>query len=155
MYTTKKINLKDEEKDELYEIYNKGVRFEKLVKQLLSAEYGNINFHETKGSWDGSKDFFYYSIQNKCWVECKNYLSRIDLKVLSSTLIMAQLSEIDTILYYSYSPINLNTKTKLLLNADKSGKRIFFYDDTVLEQKILQYWETVGANAIILPYREI
>ncbi len=125
---------------------NKGVRFEKLVKQLLSAEYGNINFHETKGSWDGSKDFFYYSIQNKCWVECKNYLSRIDLKVLSSTLIMAQLSEIDTILYYSYSPINLNTKTKLLLNADKSGKRIFFYDDTVLEQKILQYWETVGAD---------
>ena len=39
---------------------NKGVRFEKLVKQLLFAEYGNINFLETKGSWDGSKDFFYY-----------------------------------------------------------------------------------------------
>ena len=59
---------------------------------------------------------------------------------------MAQLSEIDTILYYSYSSINLNTKAKLLLNADKNGKRIFFYDDTILEQKILQYWETVGTE---------
>lgn len=125
---------------------NKGVRFEKLVKQLLFAEYGDINFHETKGSWDGSKDFFYYSTQNKCWVECKNCSSRLDLKILSSTLIMAQISEIDTILYYSYSSINLNTKAKLLLNADKNGKRIFFYDDTILEQKILQYWETVGTE---------
>lgn len=124
-------------------INNKGICFENLVKKLLLAEYGKAVFQETKGSWDGSKDFFYYSQQKKYWAECKNYTSNIDLKVLASTLIMAQLSEIDTILYYSYSPININTKSKLLLNANKRGKTIYFYDDIVLEQKIFQYWSYI------------
>lgn len=123
---------------------NKGISFENLVKKLLIAEYGMATFQGTKGSWDGSKDFFYYSQQKKYWAECKNYGSNIDLKVLASTLIMAQLSEIDTILYYSYSAINVNTKAKLLLNASRKGKTIYFYDDTVLEQKIFQYWDCVG-----------
>lgn len=52
----------------------------------------------------------------------QNYASNIDLKVLASTLIMAQLSEIDTILYYSYSAINVNTKAKLLFNASREEK---------------------------------
>lgn len=123
---------------------NKGICFENLIKKILVAEYGTAVFQNTKGSWDGSKDFFYYSQQKKYWAECKNYASNIDLKVLASTLIMAQLSEIDTILYYSYSPINVNTKSKLLLNADKKGKTIYFYDDIVLEQKIFQYWDYIG-----------
>lgn len=125
---------------------NKGICFENLVRKLLIAEYGNNVFHDTKGSWDGNKDFYYYSKQNNYWVECKNYSSNIDLKVLASTLIMAQLSEIDTILYYSYSPININAKAKLLLNANKNSKMIYFYDDLVLEQKILQYWKFIGKD---------
>lgn len=123
---------------------NKGICFENLVRELLIAEYGKAVFQDTKGSWDGNKDFYYYSQHRKYWAECKNYASNIDLKVLASTLIMAQLSEIDTILYYSYSPINVNTKAKLLLSADRKGKTIYFYDDIVLEQKIFQYWNYVG-----------
>lgn len=123
---------------------NKGICFEKLVQDLLIAEYGKAVFQNTKSSWDGNKDFFYYSEQKKIWAECKNYASSIDLKVLASTLIMAQLSEIDTILFYSYSPININTKAKLLISSEKKGEIIYFYDDTVLEQKIFQYWEYIG-----------
>ncbi len=123
---------------------NKGICFENLVKKLLVAEYGKAVFLGTRNSWDGSKDFYYYSQQKKYWAECKNYTSNIDLKVLASTLIMAQLSEIDTILYYSYSSINVSTKAKLLLNANRKGKNIYFYDDTVLEQKIFQYWDYIG-----------
>ena len=122
---------------------NKGICFENLVKKLLIAEYGKAVFQGTRESWDGSKDFYYYSQQRKYWAECKNYASNIDLKVLASTLIMAQLSKIDTILYYSYSAINVNTKAKLLLNASRKGKTIYFYDDTVLEQKIFQYWDYI------------
>ena len=92
------------------EIDNKGISFEKLVQDLLIAEYGEWKFQNTKHSWDGNKDFFYYSKQNNFWAECKNYASSIDLKVLASTLIMAQLSEINTVLFYSYSPINMNFK---------------------------------------------
>lgn len=123
---------------------NKGICFENLVKKLLIAEFGKSVFQGTRDSWDGSKDFFYYSQQKKYWAECKNYASNIDLKVLASTLIMAQLSEIDTILYYSYSAINVNIKAKLLLNANKKGETIYFYDDDVLEQKIFQYWDCIG-----------
>lgn len=125
---------------------NKGICFENLVKKLLIAEYGKAVFQGTRKSWDGSKDFYYYSQQKKYWAECKNYASNIDLKVLASTLVMAQLSEIDIILYYSYSAINVNTKAKLLLNASRKGKAIYFYDDTVLEQKIFQYWDYIGED---------
>ncbi len=123
---------------------NKGICFEKLVQHLLIAEYGKTAFQNTRRSWDGSKDFFCYSKQKNFWAECKNYASNIDLKVLASTLIMAQLSEIDTVLFYSYSPINVNTKAKLLINAEKKGKTIYFYDDVVLERKIFQYWDYIG-----------
>lgn len=123
---------------------NKGISFENLVRDLLIAEYGKAAFQSTKHSWDGSKDFFYYSRQRNFWAECKNYASSIDLKVLASTLIMAQLSEIDTVLFYSYSPINVNTKAKLLINAEKKGKTIYFYDDIALERKIFENWDYIG-----------
>lgn len=125
---------------------NKGICFEKLVQDLLIAEYGQAAFQSTRKSWDGNKDFFYYSRQKNIWAECKNYASSIDLRVLASTLIMAQLTEIDTVLFYSYSPINVNTKAKLLINAEKKSKTIYFYDDDVLERKIFQYWDYIGAH---------
>lgn len=123
---------------------NKGIAFECLVKQLLIAEYGEGTFQNTKYSWDGSKDFFYYSEESNIWAECKNYSSGIDLKVLAATLVMAQISSIDVILFYSYSHINLNTKAKVLLSAKKENKTVYFFDDEVLEQKIFQYWDYVG-----------
>lgn len=135
---------------------NKGISFEKLVQDLLIAEYGKTAFQNTKHSWDGSKDFFCYSKQKNFWAECKNYASSIDLQVLASTIIMAQISEIDTVLFYSYSPININTKAKLLINAEKKGKVIFFYDDVVLERKIFQYWDYIGERYFSeFPYTEI
>lgn len=134
---------------------NKGICFEKLVQDLLIAEYGKTAFQNTKHSWDGSKDFFCYSKQKNFWAECKNYTSSIDLKVLASTIIMAQLSEIDTVLFYSYSSININTKAKLLINAEKKGKTIYFYDDVVLERKIFQYWDHIGEQYFPdFPYKE-
>lgn len=123
---------------------DKGTGFENLVWELLSAEYGKKTFQNTKHSWDGSKDFFYYSEHRRLWAECKNYAANIDLKILASTLIMAQIAEIDTVLFFSYSPINVNTKAKLLTNAEKKSKTIYFYDDIALEKKIFQYWNFVG-----------
>lgn len=138
------------------EFDNKGHRFEELVLDLLIAEYGKAAFQNTRHSWDGSKDFFYYSEQKKFWAECKNYASSIDLKVLASTLIMAQISKIDTVLFYSYSPINVNTKAKLLISAEKKGKTIYFYDGVVLERKIFQYWDYLGEQYFpMFSYKEL
>ena len=125
---------------------NKGICFENLVFELLKAEYGIESFQKTKGSWDGNKDFYYYSKLNKIWAECKNYSSSIDLKVLASTLIMAQISEINTVLFYSVSSINLNAKAKLLINAEKNGEAVYFYDDNILEQKIFENWDKIPSE---------
>lgn len=143
------------EKINTNETDNRGICFENLVQDILMAEYGKAAFQNTKRSWDGNKDFFCYSKQKNFWVECKNYTSNIDLKVLASTLIMAELSEIDTVLFYSYSPINVNTKAKLLINAEKKGKVIYFYDDVILEKKIFQYWDRIGERYFPkFPYKE-
>ena len=63
--------------------------------------------------------------------------------------------EIDTILCYIYSPININTKAKILVNAEKKSKSIYFYDDDVLERKIFEYWEHIGDRYFPeFPYKE-
>ena len=112
---------------------NKGICFENLVKKLLNAEYGNAVFQETRESWDGSRDFYYYSQQRKYWAECKNYASNIDLKVLASTLIMAQLSEIDTILYYSYSMTIYQPRRQNVSTYEISKDDLYRWADEVLK----------------------
>ena len=64
----------------------KGVQFEALVAfllKLLFDEY-EIEFHPTKASHDGSKDFWAIDdLQELWWAECKNYTQSIALKELA------------------------------------------------------------------------
>ena len=120
-----------------------GLKFETLVIRLLEARYGKNKWIQTQKSWDGSKDFFYYYKDRKMWAECKNYRTPISLDVLSPTLIMAQIYDINEILYFSYSPIVPQTKAKLLMFAEKSNKNVFFFDDDALEELILEYKDTI------------
>lgn len=120
-----------------------GERFESLVLQLLEARYGKGTWIQTKQSWDGSKDFYYYNNQTRMWAECKNYTSAVSLDVLSPTLIMAQICEIDDVLFFSYSRIVPQAKTKFIHYADRSNKRVFFFDDEALEELILEYRNSI------------
>lgn len=118
----------------------KGKKFEKLVKDILDAKYGSNKWNDTKMSWDGSKDFYWYNTEQNMWAECKNYSDSIGLKIVSPSLVMAQVHEINTILFFSYSPINSNTKAKIIKYADRSKLKVVFYDDETLEKLIIDYW---------------
>lgn len=122
----------------------KGKKFEELIKTVLEAKYGQNKWKGTSDSWDGSKDFYYYNIDENMWAECKNYKSTIGLKVVSPTLIMAQIYNIDTLLFFSYSPINDNTKSKIVKYSDNAHIKVIFFDDEALEKLLFNYWSYIS-----------
>lgn len=121
-----------------------GKKFEKLIKCILDAEYGKNQWVGTKDSWDGSKDFYYYNTNQNMWAECKNYSSSIGLKVVSPSLVMAQIYNVDVLLFFSYSPINENTKSKIVKYAEKTFLKVLFFDDIVLEKILFNHWSCIG-----------
>lgn len=125
-----------------------GEKFEKLIEILLKEMYKskNIVWKPTPTTHDGSKDFQAYDNDGNLlplWAECKNYSKKIELKSISPTIVMAQINDISEILFFSYSPINNNTKEKLTLYANKSGRKILFFDDVNLEKLIFTYSKAV------------
>lgn len=122
---------------------NKGIRFENLVKELLCKLFPerNIIFNPTKETHDGSKDFWAVDSENRrWWAECKNYNSNLSMKALSPTLFMADLYDIDYLLFFSYSPLNQNLLRKIGIYSNRHGKRAFIYDDVNLENLIIKHF---------------
>ena len=118
-----------------------GHRFEDLTRYLLELMYNdkNIIWHPTQMTHDGNKDFIAFDGEKKYWAECKNYKTKIDLKTLAATLVMAEIEDVNTILFFCYSEINDNTKKNLIKFSNSSKKSIYFYDGVVLDQLILKY----------------
>lgn len=122
---------------------NKGIRFENLVKELLCKFFPerNIIFNPTKETHDGSKDFWAVDSENRrWWAECKNYNSNLSMKALFPTLFMADLYDIDYLLFFSYSPLNQNLLRKIGIYSNRHGKRAFIYDDVNLEYLIIKHF---------------
>lgn len=124
----------------------KGKKFEKLVKSILDAKYGKDKWNSTLDSWDGSKDFYFYNTYENMWAECKNYDTSIGLKIVSPSLVMAQIYNIDTLLFFSYSPINENTKSKIIKYSDKAALKVIFFDDVALEKLLFNHWSEIGTK---------
>lgn len=116
-----------------------GLMFESLIKKILELEYGEDTWQSTKASWDGSKDFYWHTHDHRRWAECKNYKSDISLNVLSPTLVMAQIYNVNDILFFSYSSIIKTARQKIIQFGLVSEKNIYFYDDDALEQIILKH----------------
>lgn len=126
-------------------IIHDGQKFEKLTKALLNQMYGKkIKWHSTNKTHDGNRDFYAVDdLGNKLWAECKNYSKKIELKTIAPTIVMAQISYVDEILFFSYSEINRQAKQKLSIYASQNSKKIFFYDDYELEKIIFKYREKI------------
>lgn len=130
---------------------NKGVLFENLVEKILLKLFPErkLKFTPTKETHDGSKDFWAIDSNNKkWWAECKNYTQNLSLKVLSPTLFMAELYDIDFLLFFSYSPLNNNLLRKIGIYSRRHGKRAFIYDDVNLENLIIQYFPDTVRDVI-------
>ncbi|MBL4744724.1 MAG: hypothetical protein JKY08_00005 [Flavobacteriaceae bacterium] len=115
-----------------------GKLFEELVRDLLKV-YFNGEWNPTSITWDGGKDFVNRSIPGtKSWAECKMYKKPISLNAVSNTLVMAiNEQNVNSLLIFSYSPINKNTKSHLASFSHNSDISIQTFDDETLESLIL------------------
>lgn len=123
-----------------------GKHFEELTLALLEKLYQNegITWSPTQETHDGNRDFYAQNLMGEIlWAECKNYHKSIELKNIAATIVMVQLNNVSEILFFSYSPINKNTKKKLTIYANQNDKKIFFYDDVNLENLIFNYRESI------------
>ncbi len=126
------------EKNENGKKKGNGEEFEKLVHHLLVAMYGK-EWTWTKKSHDDNRDFWIYLDEQHIWAECKNYRKSISMSILAPTLVMAQIYEINEILFFSRSEINPFAKNKIMAFGEKSNKIILFYDGRKLEDIICRY----------------
>lgn len=124
-------------------VVHDGHRFEELIECLLNLMYSEIEWKPTKITHDGNKDFKAKNGEETYWAECKNYKTKIDLKTLAATLIMAEIESVNSIFFFCYSEINNNTKTKLNSYSKSNQKSIFFFDGIVLDQLILKYKDDI------------
>ena len=81
-------------KDEDGKIKGDGIKFEELVKCLLTAQYGR-EWVGTQKSHDDNRDFWIYFKEKHLWAECKNYKDSIAMDILAPTLVMAHVYEVD------------------------------------------------------------
>lgn len=126
------------DKDENDHKRGNGIKFENLVEYLLIALYGK-KWTRTKKSHDDNRDFWIHFDEQHIWAECKNYKDSIAMSVLAPTLVMAQIYEVNEILFFSRSSINQFAKNKIMTFGEKSNKTILFYDGDNLESLIWKY----------------
>lgn len=129
-------------KDEDGKIKGDGIKFEELVKCLLTAQYGR-EWTGTQKSHDDNRDFWIYFKDKHLWAECKNYKDSIAMNILAPTLVMAHVYEVNEILFFSRSSINSSAKNKILAFGEKSNKRILFFDGENLENLIWTYRDCI------------
>ncbi|MCI9080514.1 MAG: ATP-binding protein [Lachnospiraceae bacterium] len=126
------------DKDKDGNVKGNGEAFENLVEQLLIVKYGK-KWERTKKSHDDNRDFWIHLEDQHIWAECKNYKDSIAMSVLAPTLVMAQIYEVNEILFFCRSSINPFAKNKIMAFGEKSNKTILFYDGENLENLIWKY----------------
>lgn len=114
-----------------------GFFFEDLIEVLLNIEFGNGYWNKTRSTKDGGKDFVCQPLPNQ-WAECKMYDNRIQLTVISKTLVMAINEGIKRVLFFSYSKLTRGARQELSRFSCAVGMIIQVFDDELLEELILK-----------------
>ena len=114
-----------------------GNRFEELVAFLLPY-LEELNWIQTGGSWDRSRDFEVRANGKYIWAECKMHNSKLSIRAISPTLVMAIIDDADTIFFFSYSKLNTNAYKHLSQFQKETKKQIRVFDDQKLEDLILK-----------------
>lgn len=114
-----------------------GIVFEDLVECLLQIEYGN-KWIRTPKSHDNSRDFHLTTPEFTHWAECKNYKDSIALDVIAPTLVMAQIFDVNKLIFFSYSDINFSAKNKIFSFGSKTKKEIIIFSGNTLDDLIIK-----------------
>lgn len=126
---------------------NKGILFEDLIEKLLTAMFPKEIWRRTIESHDGKRDFVYpyeENLPDQKWAECKNYSSNLSLNIIAPTLIMGTIENIQSIFFFSYSPLNDNAIEGLLRYSKTSKRYVKVFDGNVLESLICKYHDLNG-----------
>lgn len=114
-----------------------GLKFEELVRRLLpSVRPGR--WRRTKQSHDDGRDFYKRTAEGRVWAEAKMYRENVSIRVISTTLVMAVLKDVNVVIFFSYSPLNRNAVRHLTQFQQATGKRVEIFDDEALESLILR-----------------
>lgn len=139
-FTEKQEYIDSSTQEKKVRLVHNGLKFEELTKNLLEKLYPEAEeWQSTLKSHDGSRDYFTQISERLLWAECKNYGKNIALSTIAPTLVMAQICNVDELLFFSASPMNSNTKKKLCFYAHINKKVVKFYDGDVLEQLLFKY----------------
>lgn len=114
-----------------------GIIFEDLVECLLQIEYGH-QWIRTPKSHDNNRDFHLTTLEFTYWAECKNYNNVIALDTIAPTLVMAQIFDVNKLIFFSYSDINFSAKAKVFSFGTKTGKEIEIFDGDSLDNLIIK-----------------
>lgn len=114
-----------------------GFHFEDLIEVLLNLEFGDMYWRKTRPIKDGGRDFVYKPLPNQ-WAECKMHDNRIQLTVISKTLVMAINEGVKRIIFFSYSKLTRGASQELSRFSCAAGIIIQVFDDELLEELILR-----------------
>ena len=138
-------DLPDETIKDKNKTVNRGIKFENLIEKLLPAMFaGEESWQRTQETNDGKKDFIRYinaDLNEAEWAECKNYESNLSINVLSPTMVMATLEGVNTIYFFSRSPLNDNAIESVIRYSKTTKKNVRIVDGQLLEAFIVKYWE--------------
>ena len=114
-----------------------GILFEDLVEHLLEIKYG-CKWIRTPKSHDNNRDFYLTTDEFSYWAECKNYKDTIALDTIAPTLVMAQIFDVNKVIFFSYSDINSSAKNKLFSFGNKTKKTITIFSGNTLDELIVE-----------------
>ena len=115
----------------------KGLKFEKIMGDVLAARFGPDIWARTLESHDKGRDYEVVIGGNKYWAECKAHEKNLSYHILSPHLIMARIHKVNVFLIFSLSPLNKNA-VPIIANFQRSSKeKILCYDGDSLDQLIL------------------
>ncbi len=114
-----------------------GLLFEELIEYLLQIEYRQ-EWVRTPISHDNNRDFHLTTPEFTYWAECKNYTHSIALDTIAPTLVMAQIFEVNKLIFFSYSDINSSAKNKIYSFGASTKKEIEIFSGNTLDELIIK-----------------
>lgn len=136
---------------------SKGKQFENLVGALLKHMFPDMVFKQTNYVHDGGKDFYSVGsrINEKIWIEAKNYSNRLELSKFANTFIMADISEINRIIIFSMSELTKGTKINIARYAAFHKKIISVYAGSDIVFLIRKYKDTIPMEKYMENSKEV
>ena len=128
-------------------IIRDGLKFEDLIECILQREYGQY-WTRTLKSHDNNRDFYLTTSEYTYWAECKNYNKVIALDTIAPTLVMAQIFEVNKLIFFSYSDINFSAKNKIISYGLNTKKEIEFFSGDTLDELIIKHRESLPEDFI-------